>query len=144
MSDAEETPVRIDQDETRSMWPFLVAAGIIAVVILGIVIASVVSPVEKNVTDADRLTASADAFIRSREDTGKYDPRLQCAGFDEKLSPLRNAVETGGTIAFSKLTAAAVQGDTATAQVSFTVAGSPTTTPWHFTKENSRWLVCNS
>ncbi|MGW4352773.1 Rv0361 family membrane protein [Nocardia sp. NPDC004582] len=144
MSDAEETPVRIDQNETRSMWPFLVAAGIIAVVILGIVVASVVSPVEKNVTDSDRLSAAADAFIRSRQDTGKYDPRLQCQAFDDKLSPLRIAVETGGTIAYSKLTDATVQGDAATAQVSFTVAGAPTTAPWHFAKENSRWLVCNS
>ncbi|MFE4459016.1 hypothetical protein ACFROC_16815 [Nocardia tengchongensis] len=144
MSDVEETPVPIDQNETRSMWPFLVAAGIIAFVILGIVIATLISPVEKNVTESDRLALSATNFIMSRNDTGKYDPTLSCKGFDEKLSPLRAAVESGGTIAFSKLTDAAIDGDKATAQVSFTVAGAPSATPWHFSKENSRWLVCNS
>ncbi|MFD7843928.1 hypothetical protein ACFV4K_13475 [Nocardia sp. NPDC059764] len=144
MSDAEETPIRIDQNETRSMWPFLVAAGIIAVVIMGIVIASVVSPVEKNVTDSDRLSLAATKFVMARNDSGKYDPMLSCKGFDENASPLKAATATGGSIAFDKLTDASVTGDQATAQVTFTVAGAPSTSTWHFAKENSRWLVCNS
>ncbi|WP_433563640.1 hypothetical protein ACQP1O_41085 [Nocardia sp. CA-151230] len=148
MSDAEETvgetSVPIDQNEARSMWPFLVAAGVIAVVILGIVIATLVSPVEKNVTDSDRLSVAAGNFIKSRSETGKYDPALSCKGFDENASPLKSAVAAGGTITFDKLADPAVDGEKATAQVTFTVAGAQSTSIWHFTRENSRWLVCNS
>ncbi|MFE3226716.1 hypothetical protein [Nocardia sp. NPDC059228] len=148
MSDAEETAgetsVPIDQNEARSMWPFLVAAGVIAVVILGIVIAALVSPVEKNVTDSDRLAVAAGNFIKFRSDNGKYDPALSCKGFDENASPLKSAAATGGTITFDKLDDPAVDGEKATAQVTFTVAGAQTTSTWHFTRENSRWLVCNS
>ncbi|WP_040813915.1 Rv0361 family membrane protein [Nocardia concava] len=149
MSDAEETveqqtPIPIDQNETRSMWPFLVAAGVIAVVILGIVIATLVSPVEKNVTDRDRLASAAVAFVQSRSDTGKYEPALACKGFDENNSPLKIAAATGGTISFDKLTDSAVDGDNATAQVTVSTGGAQSTSTWHFTRENSRWLVCNS
>ncbi|MVU80202.1 hypothetical protein GPX89_23520 [Nocardia sp. ET3-3] len=148
MSDAEETveetSVPIDQDETRSMWPFLVAAGVIAAVILGIVIATLVSPVEKNVTDSDRLSVAAGNFIKSRSDTGKNDPALACKGFDENDNPLKLAIAAGGQIGFDKLTDAKVDGATATAEVTVTADGTQSTSTWHFTRENSRWLVCNS
>ncbi|MGW4243195.1 Rv0361 family membrane protein [Nocardia sp. NPDC004722] len=147
MSDAEETveeTVQFDQNETRSMWPFLVAAGLIAFVILGIVIATLVSPVEKNVTDTDRLSAPAGNFIKYRSDNGKYEPSLACKGFDESNSPLRIAVETGGPISFDALKDPVIDGDKATAQVTFSAGGAQTTSTWHFTKENSRWLVCSS
>ncbi|MGW5111054.1 Rv0361 family membrane protein [Nocardia sp. NPDC004123] len=148
MSDAEETAgetsVPIDRNEARSMWPFLVAASVIAVVILGIVIATLVSPVEKNVTDSDRLAVAAGKFIEARSETGKYDPTLSCKGFDENASPLKDAAATGATITFDKLADPAIDGEKATAQVTFTVSGAQTTSTWHFTRENSRWLVCNS
>ncbi|MTE14864.1 Rv0361 family membrane protein [Nocardia aurantiaca] len=144
MSDVEETPVRIDQDETRSMWPFLVAAGVIAVVILGIVIAALVSPVEKNVTDSDRLSVAAVNFIKSRSDAGKNDPALTCQGFDENASPLKIAAATGRSVTFDRLADPAVDGDKATAQVTVTVSGAQSTSTWHFSRENSRWVVCSA
>ncbi|GAB0103588.1 hypothetical protein JMUB6875_25610 [Nocardia sp. JMUB6875] len=149
MSDAEETveqqtPIPIDQNETRSMWPFLVAAGVIAVVILGIVIATLVSPVENNVTDRDRLAVAAGEFIKSRSETGKYVPAVACKGFDENNSPLKIAGSTGSSINFDKLGDPVVDGDKATAPVTYSVDGAQSTSTWHFVKENSRWLVCNS
>ncbi|MGV9667979.1 Rv0361 family membrane protein [Nocardia niigatensis] len=148
MSDVDETAegpsVPIDQNEARTMWPFLVAASVIAVVILGIVIATLVSPVEKNVTDSDRLAVAAGNFINSRSDTGKYDPALSCKGFDENASPLKSVAASGGSISFDRLADPAVDGDKATAQVTFTAGGVQTTATWRFTRENSRWLVCNS
>ncbi|APA95230.1 Rv0361 family membrane protein [Nocardia seriolae] len=148
MSDAEETveetQIPIDQSEARSMWPFLLAAGIIAFVILGIVIATLVSPVEKNVTDSDRLSVAAGEFIKARSDTGKYDPTLACKGFDENNSPLKIAAGSGGSISFDKIADPVVEGDKATAQVTFSADGAQSTSTWHFTRENSRWLVCSA
>ncbi|MEC3958606.1 hypothetical protein VMT65_36610 [Nocardia sp. CDC153] len=148
MSDAEETveetSIPIEQNETRSMWPFLLAAGVIAAVILGIVIATLISPVEKNVTDRDRLSVAAGEFIKSRNDTGKFVPAVACKGFDENNSPLKIAGTSGTGITFDRLDDPVVDGDKATAQVTFSVDGAQSTSTWHFTKENSRWLVCGS
>ncbi|AYF77201.1 hypothetical protein D7D52_29055 [Nocardia yunnanensis] len=148
MSDAEETveepSVRIEQNEARSMWPFLVAAGVIALVVLGIVIATLISPVEKNVTDKDLLSAPAGNFIKARSDTGKDDLSYACKGFDDNNSPLKIAADAGGPISFDRLTEPKIDGDKATAQVTVSAGGTQSTSTWHFTKENSRWLVCNA
>lgn len=143
MSDAEQSSVRIDQTETRSMWPFLVAAGIIVVVLLGIVIATVVSPAEKNVTETDRLAVAARNFAESRSGTADPDPSQACPGFDEKRSPLYFPDETGRTFVFSKLTDAVFDADKASARVTYTADGKAATGTWHFRKTGSTWLVCN-
>ncbi|WP_405486750.1 hypothetical protein [Nocardia sp. NBC_00511] len=143
MSDVEETPAEIDQGDNRSMWPFLVAAGLIVFVVLGIVIATLVSPVEKNVTDSDRLSLVATRFIAVADGTDKSGESYACKDFDANRSPLRVAQATGRQITFDKLTDAAVDGDKATAQVSFTVDGLQSTSTWHFTRADSAWSVCN-
>ncbi|QLY30748.1 hypothetical protein [Nocardia huaxiensis] len=145
MSDVDDQPVRIDQGETRTLLPFLVAAGVIVVVIIGIVIAALVSPVEKNVTDSDRLAVAASTFTQSRSGTDVLDPRTACPGFDQKRSPLQPpAGEQAATYEFVRLTDAQLNGDQATAQVTTRTDGVESTSTWHFSKTDNRWLVCNS
>lgn len=144
MSDVEEQQVRIDQTDKRAMWPFLTAATLILLVILGILIAALVSPAEKNVTDSDRLSLAARGFIQSRSGTDTPKAGAACPDFDENRSPLHVPGGTGKTFEFEGLTDPALDGDKATAQVTFRTGDREDTTTWHFTKNAGTWLVCNS
>ncbi|UGT40814.1 hypothetical protein LTV02_33340 [Nocardia yamanashiensis] len=145
MSDVDDQPVPIDQDETRTMLPFLVAAVVIVLVILGIVIAALVSPAEKNVTDSDRLAIAARTFTDSRSGTDVIDKSTACSGFDEAKSPLAGKPgEQGGKYAYVKLVDPRVEGEKATALVTWRAGDRESTTTWHFSKQGSAWLVCDS
>ncbi|WP_084530022.1 Rv0361 family membrane protein [Nocardia crassostreae] len=138
-----DQPIKISQSETRSLWPFLLAAAVILVVILGIVVAALVSPVEKNVTDRDRLAVAASAFTQSRSGTDVLDPTTVCQGFDENRSPLSNPRDEGVRFEFVGLDEPVVDGDRATARVTFKADGAEQTSTWKFSKSGSRWLVCD-
>ncbi|NNH75929.1 hypothetical protein HLB23_39785 [Nocardia uniformis] len=145
MSDDDDKPIRIDQGETRSMLPFLVAAGIIALVVLGIVVAGIISPAEKNVTDSDRLAVAARNFTAARAAADPLDTRIVCAGFDDKRSPL--GTEHGDDppeLEFTGLDDPQVDGDRATAAVKVKIDGKETTSTWNFTRSDSGWVVCDS
>ncbi|MFB7720269.1 MULTISPECIES: hypothetical protein [unclassified Nocardia] len=145
MEQGDDQQIPIDQSSARSLLPFLVAAGVLVLVIIGIVVAALVSPVEKNVTDSDRLDLASRKFLQSRSATGTLDPRVVCDGFSEERSPLAPAKAGDGTaFDFVKLTDPAVSGDKATAQVTFDTAGKESTSTWHFTRSGSLWLVCDS
>ncbi|GAB4589626.1 Rv0361 family membrane protein [Nocardia sp. IFM 10818] len=138
-----DQPIKISQSETRSLWPFLLAAGVILVVIIGIVVAALVSPVEKNVTDRDRLAVAASAFTQSRSGTDVLDPNTVCQGFDENRSPLSNPRDEGVQFEFVRLDDPVITGDRATAQVTYRADGAERTATWTFTRSGSRWLVCD-
>lgn len=145
MSDDDDKAVRIDQDETRSMLPFLLAAGIIVLVVVGIVIAAIVSPAEKNVTDSDRLAVAARNFTDAQTAADPLNTRVACAGFDDAHSPLK--LEHGDstpTLEFVGLTDPQVTGDRGTAAVTVRIDGKETTSTWNFTHSDSGWVVCNS
>ncbi|MGX1808630.1 Rv0361 family membrane protein [Nocardia sp. NPDC055321] len=145
MSEDADQPERIDQRESRTMLPFLIAIGVTVVVIIGIVVSALLSPAEKNVTDKDRLAKSARNFIESRSGTDALDPSTACPGFDEQRSPLRTETgEKAGKSTLVKLTDPNVQGDRATAQVTWRADDRDSTSTWTFTKTDGAWLVCNS
>ncbi|MRH91908.1 hypothetical protein GFY24_31490 [Nocardia sp. SYP-A9097] len=145
MTDADDQHLRIDQSSTRSLLPFLVAAGVLVLVVVGIVVAALVSPVEKNVTDSDRLALASRKFLQSRSATGTLDDRVVCSGFDEQRSPLAPAKAGDGTaFDFVKLADPTLNGDKATAQVTFKTGDRESTSTWHFTHSGSLWLVCDS
>ncbi|MFI6871402.1 hypothetical protein [Nocardia sp. NPDC050406] len=145
MSDDDEKAVPIDQGETRSLLPFLLAAGIIALVVLGIVIAAVVSPAEKNVTDSDRLAVAARNFIGAQTAADPLNTRIVCAGFDDARSPLRTEHDdTPPTLEFVGLADPRVDGDRGAAAVTVRIDGKETTSTWNFTKADSGWVVCDS
>ncbi|WP_067830500.1 Rv0361 family membrane protein [Nocardia inohanensis] len=145
MSDVDDQPVRIDQDETRTMLPFLVAAVVIVLVIVGIVIAALVSPAEKNVTDSDRLAIAARNFTDARGGAESLEKSTACEGFDPAKSPLAGKPgEQDPKYAYVKLADPRVEGDKATAQVTWQAGDRESTTTWHFSKSGSSWLVCDS
>ncbi|MEV6770534.1 DUF4878 domain-containing protein [Nocardia sp. NPDC051030] len=144
MSDVEEKPERIDQGETRTMLPFLVAAGVIVLVVIGIVIAALVSPAEKNLTDSNRLAIAARNFTESGSGTDRFDKATACPGFDDKRSPLNIPDQTGQKFDLVKVTDTTIDGDKATAAVTVRADGRENTSTWHFTKTDNTWLVCNA
>ncbi|WP_327142645.1 Rv0361 family membrane protein [Nocardia sp. NBC_01327] len=144
MSDVDDQAVPIDQDEARSMLPFLLAAGILVLVVIGIVIATLMSPAEKNLTDSGQLAVAARNFIQSRSDGGALDPAVVCKGFDDNRSPLKTAVEGGPKLDIVGLADSKIDGDHATAAVTFRADSHDTTATWNFTRADTTWLVCNS
>lgn len=145
MSDDDDQPIRIDQGETRSMLPFLVAAGIIALVVLGIVVAGIVSPAEKNVTDSDRLAVAARNFTDAQTAADPLNTRIVCEGFDDKRSPIKT--EHGDSppkLEFLALRDPQLNGDRGTATVTVKIDGKETTSTWNFTRSDLGWVVCNS
>ncbi|MEV0356494.1 hypothetical protein AB0H71_10570 [Nocardia sp. NPDC050697] len=135
-----------DEPEVRSIVPF-VAAGVLAVLVLvGIVIAGVLSPAEKNVTEADKLAAAVRNYADAR---GRSDlvppPGTACPGFDEAASPLAEQLggpETSTDIEVAELANPVVEGERGRITVTTRVAGRTATATWTLAKEGDRWLVC--
>lgn len=145
MSDVEGQPEHIDQRDSRTLTPFLVAAGVVLLVLIGIVVSALVSPAEKNLTEDDRLAISARNFIQSRSGTDVLDPSTACSGFEENRSPLRPVEgEMGTKYDLVKVADPSIEGDRATAQVTYRADGKDATSTWTFTKKDNTWLVCNS
>ncbi|MBF6241602.1 hypothetical protein IU474_31660 [Nocardia otitidiscaviarum] len=141
---ADEQPIPIDQTGTRSMLPFLAAAGIIALVVLGIVIAGLVSPAEKNVTDSDRLAVAARNLVGALAADDPLGDRIVCAGFDNDRSPVRiESEDAAPALEFVRLTDARVDGDRATATVTVRLDGTENTSTWNFTRGGNGWVVCD-
>ncbi|WP_306365187.1 hypothetical protein [Nocardia sp. CC227C] len=144
-ADEEARPIPIDQTGTRSMLPFLAAAGIIALVVVGIVIAGLVSPAEKNVTDSDRLAVAARNLVGALAADDPLNGRIVCAGFDDDRSPVRiESDDAAPALEFVRLTDARVDGDRATATVTVRLDGNESTSTWNFTRADDRWVVCDS
>ncbi|NEW39683.1 hypothetical protein GV794_24315 [Nocardia cyriacigeorgica] len=138
---------RESDDSTRSMAPFIIAAAIAAIVLAVIVIAELVSPVEKNVTEADRVAAAVRDFGEASSRYGLVPPReAVCPDFDPKRSPLAgrlNEGETGKAIEITKVDDMKVEGDRAGATVTSKVDGDETTGTWQLRRIDNEWLVCH-
>src|SRR5438105_2639704 len=92
MSDPEPTPEvsPVDQREpVRSAVPFIAAAAVAVLVVVGIVVAALLRPAEKNVTDSDRLASAVREFATAQggSDTARL-AATACTGFDQARSPL--------------------------------------------------------
>ncbi|MFE3446880.1 hypothetical protein ACFXNW_27935 [Nocardia sp. NPDC059180] len=144
-----ETPAdgQESDDSTRSMVPFIVAAAIAAIVLAVIVISELVSPVEKNVTEADRVAAAVRDFGDASSRYGLVPPKeAACPDFDPKRSPMAGRLdegETGKAIEITKLEDMKVEGDSATATVTSKVDGDEATGTWQLRRVDNEWLVCH-
>lgn len=134
------------EPEVRSIVPF-VAAGVLALLVLaGIVIAGVVAPAEKNVTEADKLAAAARNYADARGRSDTVPPLgTACEGFDEAKSPL--AEQLGGPersvdVEVARLENPMVNGDRGKLTVTTRVEGREATATWDFARDGDRWLVC--
>ncbi|WP_051027546.1 Rv0361 family membrane protein [Nocardia higoensis] len=139
----DEPVIPIDQTDERSMTPFI-AAGVVAVlVVIAIVLGGVLSPAEKNVTEADRISAAVHNFVEGVNETDEVPPPgAACADFDPGRSPLAAPEDSGKTIELRSVTDHTVNGDRAKATVTTTIDGVAQTGTWNLVRGERGWLVC--
>lgn len=152
MSDAggadEQAPTESgDGEPPRSITPFIVAAVVAALVLGGVLIAGLVAPVEKNVTDSDRIAGAVRDFAQTSSRYGVAPPReAVCPGFAPARSPLAGQLkpdETGKDIEITRFGPVQVNGDTATIEVTSRVEGDEKTATWWLFQSDGEWRVCN-
>lgn len=140
-TDPEAAPPR------RTLTPFLVAAAIAAALLLGIVLTGILAPVEKNVTESDRIAAAVRDFAQVSSRYGPEPPKeAVCPGFVPARSPMAGRLqpgETGKDIEITKFGPVDINGDTATIEVTSKVESEETTTTWWLFRSDGDWKVCN-
>ncbi|MET9212367.1 MULTISPECIES: Rv0361 family membrane protein [unclassified Nocardia] len=143
---SEDQPIVVDQTDKRSIVPFVAAAVIAVIVLVGIVLGGLLSPAEKNVTEADRLAAAVTNYIdaRSRSEL-RPPPGVACPGFDEEKSGLSERL--GGpksevTIDKKGFDKATVNGDRAKIDATVRIGDTSSTSTWNLTRVDGNWLVC--
>ena len=133
---------RTDGDN-RSIVPFLLALGVIALIGIAIVVGGLLSPADKNVTESDRIKSAATNFVAAHNNNDAKALKLAtCPTFDDKRSPLAGR---DGKVVISKVDEAVVDGDRAKAKVTTGIDGKSDdkTTTWDFHREDSNWRVCD-
>lgn len=142
----EDEVIKVDQTDKRSMVPFIAAAVLAAIVLGAIVLGGLLSPAEKNVTEADRIAAAVRNYADARGRTDTVPPPgVACEGFNEGTSPLGaqiGAPETRTSIEVTEIVDPMVNGDKAKATVTTKVAGREATATWNLTRSGDKWLVC--
>lgn len=143
---SDDQPIVVDQTDKRSIVPFVAAAVVAVIVLIGIVLGGVLSPAEKNVTQADRLAAAVTNYVdaRSRSEL-RPPPGVACPGFDEEESGLGERL--GGpesTVAIDRKGFAnpTVNGDRAKVDATVQIDGESATSTWTLTRVDGNWLVC--
>ncbi|WP_227997407.1 Rv0361 family membrane protein [Nocardia australiensis] len=143
----EDEVITVDQTDSRSAWPFIVAAVVAALVLVAVILGGVLSPAEKNVTEADKIAAAVRNYADAR---GRTDvsppPGVACVGFDERkssLTPQVGDLETGKAIEITEVKDPMVDGDRAKATVTTKIDGHEATGTWSLTRSDDRWLICN-
>ncbi|WP_280218123.1 hypothetical protein [Nocardia neocaledoniensis] len=143
---SDDQPIVVDQTDKRSIVPFVAAAVIAVLVLIGIVLGGLLSPAEKNVTEADRLTAAVSNYIdaRSRSEL-RPPPGVACPGFDEVKSGLSERL--GGpksevTVDKKGFDKATVNGDRAKIDATVLIGDKSSTSTWNLTRVDGAWLVC--
>lgn len=140
---AQDEPIPVDQTDQRSITPFIAAAVIAVLVLIAIVLGGVLSPAEKNVTEADRITAAVHNFVEGANETDEVPPPgAACADFDAARSPLAEQQGSGKTIELKSVTGQTVNGDRAKATVTTAIDGAEQTATWNLVRVERGWLVC--
>lgn len=139
----EDEIIRVDQTDKRSAVPFVAAAVVAAIVLIAIVLGGVLSPAEKNVTEADRIAAAVRNFVDgSNRSDAVPPPGTACQGFDASRSPLAGQDGAGKPVEITKIDSPMVDGDRGKATVTTKVDGQEKTTTWNLTRSGDKWLVC--
>ncbi|MFC4126217.1 Rv0361 family membrane protein [Nocardia rhizosphaerae] len=143
---SDDGPIVVDQTDKRSIVPFVAAAVIAVIVLIGIVLGGVLSPAEKNVTVADRLAAAVTNYIdaRSRSEL-RPPPGVACEGFDEVKSGLSERLggpDSEVTIDKKGFDKATVNGSRGKIDATVKVGDEPSTFTWNLTQVDDTWLVC--
>ncbi len=152
MSDSGPTdePAPTDPEDTppqRAITPFVVAAAIAAVILGGIVLTGWLAPVEKNVTDSDRIAGAVREFAQVSSRYGPEPPEeAVCPGFVPARSPMAGRLqpgETGKDIEITKFGPIEINGENATIEVTSRVEDQEATFTWWLFRTDGDWKVCN-
>ncbi|WP_280251157.1 hypothetical protein [Nocardia abscessus] len=148
MTEQQPTPgedeiIRVDQTDKRSAAPFIAAAVVAAIVLIAIVLGGVLSPAEKNVTEADRVVAAVRNFVDGANRSDAVPPPgTACQGFDASRSPLAGQDGAGKPVEITKIDSPMVDGDRGKATVTTKADGREATSTWNLTRSGGKWLVC--
>lgn len=137
-------------------WPFILAVGIVVVVLAGIFLAARFAPAEDNVTQAQLLTDSIDDFVSAQNDgdaellrsTTCQDQLAQLIpGSDADYASARadDVDENGKLVVDGAPTDYEVNGDRGmvTVPTKLEKIGATSSETWKFVRVDEKWLVCN-
>lgn len=146
-----------DSGEPRppNAWPFILAVGVAVVLLVGIFVAARVAPAEDNVTQAQLITDSVDAFVQAQNDGDAA--RLRATTCVDQVAELipgddasyradrAAAVEDDGeTVIDGVPTGYEVNGDRGRVTVPLRQgSGDPVSEEWRLVRVDGQWLVCN-
>lgn len=141
-------------DERRTIWPFLVAAIIMAVVLVAIVLMQVLRPSEDRLTDQAKVTRTINDYYTSQNAINYTSYRaVFCAAElnspdfptqDQFTTENRDARDADGKIEVSNISETVVNGDRATANAHWfrEQKNETTITSIVLVNENGNWKVC--
>lgn len=145
-----------DERNPSSMWPFLLAAGLVVALLAWIVLASIFSPAEKNVTQAQLLTDSITDFVDAqntgdaaalRASTCPSQVAQLVPGSDAEYSAERaSEIGKNGKIVVDGVPSDYdINGDrgVVTVPTKLEKSGETANDQWKFVRVDEKWLVCN-
>ncbi|AYJ51226.1 Rv0361 family membrane protein [Rhodococcus sp. P1Y] len=137
-------------------WPFILAAGIVVVLLAGIFLAARFAPAEDNVTQAQLLTDSITEFVEAqnngdaeqlRSTTCDQQVGQLITGTDEAYEQARAAdvAENGKLVVDGAPTDYEINGDRGivTVPTKLEKIGTTSIDQWKFVRVDDEWLVCN-
>ncbi|BAH50201.1 Rv0361 family membrane protein [Rhodococcus opacus] len=150
MSGSSESPQRdaggaedpVDPRRTTAV-PFIAAVTVIVVILVAIVVSSMLSPADENVTEADRINRSVADFIQAHNhDDADLQKTLVCPSWSDDRDVLRGRE---GDVTLQGVESSEVNGDRARAEVRVSAddGKGETTDTWQLTRDGDTWVVCN-
>ncbi|MCQ4118077.1 Rv0361 family membrane protein [Rhodococcus tibetensis] len=148
MSDPSELPRGAaggDPEDPRrtTATPFIAAVVLVVVILVAIVVGGMLSPADRNVTEADRITRSVADYIQAHNhDDADLQKSLVCSTWSADRSPLE---AREGEITLQGVDSPEVNGDRARADVRITAEDGrgETTNTWQLIRSDDTWVVCN-
>lgn len=149
-----KTEPEVFDDERRTIWPFLVAATIMVVVLIAIVLMQVLRPAEERLTDQAKVTRVVNDYYTAQNAINYTSYRavfcsaeLNSADFPTQeafTNENRDARDADGKIEVSNISETVVNGDRATANVHWFREHKSETkiTPIVLVNEDGNWKVC--
>ncbi|NLG56694.1 MAG: hypothetical protein GX542_13785 [Rhodococcus sp.] len=141
MAESTENPSeQPDEPREGSATPFLVAVGLVAVLLLAAVMWNWLTP-SSELSETDRINRVTADFINvHNNDDEDARTKIVCRDYSEEQSPLAGLE---GDVSFVSVDNVQFTGDQATAQVSVNSESGHNTKTWRYVHSGDLWQVCN-
>ncbi|MGU3437986.1 hypothetical protein ACNHUS_33865 [Actinomycetes bacterium M1A6_2h] len=124
-----------DRNHAASSTPILAALLIAVVIIVGVVLVSVLRPADRNVSENDRVGTAVTRYVDARNDGNLAD--VLCSPTTSQPFSSEN-----GEMKLKMIDGIAVDGNTATADVTAEFGGEDISGRMSFTKSGDDWKLC--